>query len=356
MDNLKSSSPTTYQPQHVQFIGSVPLSSSTEVFTTISKALPGRLLRIPDGETGKRWNFVAWQHEAFASTPQIIRQLGLGSAMPDGTEGPNAKIDVASIGYDDMALESYAEFCKLRDAGVIEKGVKFQVSLPTPVNTIAVCVQPPHQAEAEAVYEPKLLKAVRKIQDNIPAEDLAIQWDMAIEVLMLETVSLAAPLWESIAQAWFDPVKEGIKERVNRLTKAVDPCVQLGYHICYGDLHHRHFANPKDMSLLVEIANILPDITDRKVDWVHMPVPKDRADEAYFAPLKGLKLKDETELSLGLVHAHDEEGTRKKIEVASGFVDKFSLATECGCGRHGKEEFEDVLKIMSSVTSKSSSG
>ncbi|MGH8702107.1 MAG: hypothetical protein ACREVR_13175 [Burkholderiales bacterium] len=34
----------------------------------------------------------------------------------------------------------------------------------------------------------------------------------------------------------------------------------------------------------------------RRVDWVHMPVPRGRSDEAYFAPLDGLKLQPETEL------------------------------------------------------------
>lgn len=341
---------STYQPEYAHFVGSVPLSSNAEVFTKLSEALPGRLVRLPDGETGKRWNYVGWQHETFAANPQVIRQLGLGSVIPDGTEKPDDKILVAPVGYDDMALESYAEFCKLRSAGVIEKGVKFQVSLPSPLNTIAICTQAPFQAEAEKVYEPKLLDALRRIQDNIPAGDLAIQWDLAIEVLMLETVPYNAPYWQAVATPWFSPLKEGIMERLERITKVVRPDVEIGYHICYGDLFHVHFANPKDMGLLVEVANMLPEITDRKINWIHMPVPKDRADEAYFAPLKDLKLKGNTEIILGLVHGFDEEGTRKKIEVASHFLDKFSVATECGCGREAKDEWESVLGILGSVT------
>lgn len=40
---------------------------------------------------------------------------------------------------------------------------------------------------------------------------------------------------------WFSPVKEGIMERIVRLSAAVDKEVELGYHLCYGDIQHRHF-------------------------------------------------------------------------------------------------------------------
>ena len=36
-----------------------------------------------------------------------------------------------------------------------------------------------------------------------------------------------------------------------------------------------------------------------------MPVPRDRSDDAYFAPLTRLKLKPGTQLCLGLVHYTD---------------------------------------------------
>lgn len=111
-----------YQPQHVHFAGSIPLSSNTEVFKLLSKTFPGSLLRIPDGETGKRWNFVAWQHGAFATTPHIIRQLGPEGTIPDVLETPYTVISVGPIGYNDMAIESYTEFYKPRKEGIIKKG------------------------------------------------------------------------------------------------------------------------------------------------------------------------------------------------------------------------------------------
>src|SRR2546428_9679220 len=65
-----------------------------------------------------------------------------------------------------------------------------------------------------------------------------------------------------------------------------------------------------------------------------VPVPIDRIDDAYFAPLKDLQLQPGTELYLGLVHAQDGiEGTKKRIAAAKKYVPKFSIGSECGISR-----------------------
>ena len=149
---------------------------------------------------------------------------------------------------------------------------------------------------------------------------------------------------------WFAPVKEGILERIVRLSGAVDKHVELGYHLCYGDIQHRHFVEPKDTGLLVEVANLILAQVQHPVGWIHMPVPKDRTDAAYFAPLEALKLQEHTELFLGLVHHADEEGTRRRIEAAQKVVPKFGVATECGMGRTPPEELDGILKICAAVS------
>lgn len=52
-----------------------------------------------------------------------------------------------------------------------------------------------------------------------------------------------------------------------------------------------------------------------------MTVPRDRADDAYFSPLEGLRLQPGTVLSLGLIHYADGvEGTRRRMAAADRFV------------------------------------
>lgn len=48
-----------------------------------------------------------------------------------------------------------------------------------------------------------------------------------------------------------------------------------------------------------------------------MPIPIDRTDEAFYEPLRDLKLAPGTELYLGLVHAKDGvQGTKTRVDMA----------------------------------------
>jgi len=72
----------------------------------------------------------------------------------------------------------------------------------------------------------------------------------------------------------------------------------------------------------------------RPIQWIHLPVPRDRHDVAYFEPLRDVELPSGTELYLGLVHeTGGEEATRRRIDAASAVVPRFGVATECGLGR-----------------------
>jgi hypothetical protein len=64
-----------------------------------------------------------------------------------------------------------------------------------------------------------------------------------------------------------------------------------------------------------------------------MPVPRE-CDKAFFAPLTLLRLRPETSVFLGLVHHEDGvEGARRRIAAASGALQHFGVAAECGLGR-----------------------
>ena len=165
---------------------------------------------------------------------------------------------------------------------------------------------------------------------------MAVQWDLASEFAFLEG-AVSSPLW-------FSPAKEGLVDRVVKLATAVNKGMQLGFHLCYGDMGHKPFIELRDTALLVEVGNMILRGVERRVDWLHMPVPKSRVDVDYFEPLKGLQIGS-TELYLDLLYASDEAGTRKRIEVAAGFIKPFGLATECGLGRCRKRNWTVFLTL-----------
>jgi hypothetical protein len=324
-------------PTTVQLVGSVPLANADEVFRTASRWLGKRLRRLPDGETGDRTQWIVWQFPILSRHPdiQMVPAANDYSPQPRIRLRNPAPLVLNSIGYAEVAKASYVRFAYLKEGGVISQGCRFQVSLPTPRAVTQVFVVEQDQARFEQAYEARMLKEVAEICEAVPPEELAIQWDVAVEIGMLEGV------WK----AEFD-LRPGLWTRLARLGEAVPQGVELGFHLCYGDYGHEHFIQPKDMGHLVEVANALCSGIRRPVDWIQMPVPRGRTDDAYFEPLRQLKLQPGTELILGLVHFTDGlEGGRRRIAAARRVVSKFGISTECGFGRRPRETIEPLLKL-----------
>ena len=65
-----------------------------------------------------------------------------------------------------------------------------------------------------------------------------------------------------------------VLERVIRFTKAIK--LKIGFHLCSGGMQHKHFMEPPDTGLLVEVANSLVQQLKsfRFVSWIYMPCPE----------------------------------------------------------------------------------
>jgi SAM-dependent methyltransferase len=345
--NLASSGRDTGPPRGVHLVGSVPLSSAEEVFRTVAAALGDRLRRVPDGETGPRSDWIVWQYPVLSSRPQFeIAPPDLDHYRPlprlklrEGEDG--ADLRFGSLGYAEAARSSYSLFARLKRDRAIPRGCRFQVCLPTPLAPISAFVAPSDQAVVERPYEERMLLEVEEILDAIPSDQLAVQWDTNFEFGMLE----------GVFPVWFSDVKGGILERLLRISRQIPPQVELGFHLCYGDTRQRHYKEPEDAGRLVAIANALAAGLDRPLNWIHMPVPQSRNDRAYFAPLRELRLRPETEFYLGLVHDSDgAEGSERRISRAREVVQGFGVASECGWGRRAPATVPRLLDIHAAVS------
>ena len=97
---------------------------------------------------------------------------------------------------------------------------------------------------------------------------------------------------------------------------------------------------------MTELANTISSGVTRSIQWIHMPVPRDRRDIEYFQPLSNLRLKKETQLFLGLVHITDGlDGTIDRMKTAQRCVAEFGIATECGLGRRSPESIPGLLEL-----------
>ncbi len=332
----------------IHLVGSIGLSDTETVFRTLSETVGDRAPRYPDGETGARDYWIRWQRKVFDDHPDIVLveevdPFGDGILRPffgvrDGVAPDD--VDLGSLGYADVAIESYDLFCHLRDDGTIPVGTRFQVSLPTPVAVISGFVYADQRAALEPAYERAMMGEVERIVAAIPADDLAIQWDVCYEIVAHDGGS----------KAHYEDVLGGSLDRLERTGAAVPSGVTLGFHLCYGDPGHKHIIEPADTATAVAFANGICAGVPRQVDFIHLPVPRGRDDDAYFAPLRNLSLTPGTELILGLVHHTDGvEGTRRRIAVAEKVVSAFGIGTECGFGRRAASTIPELLRIHAEV-------
>ena len=335
---------TSNRPRGVHLVGSVPLANSEAVFREVSSRIGDRLRRLPDGETGIRTNWIQWQFPLLLEVPEFesadepAGPFGARLQLRSGSDA--AGIQFPELGYRAAAVESYRVFSRLKRDGVIGEEVRFQVCLPTPLAVIHIRFVPRDQEAVELAYQRQLLEELDGLLDIIPAHELAIQWDTAVEFAILE----------GLLPSFLVDAETEIVDRLVRLADHVPPGVETGFHLCYGDVEHQHFIEPVDTTKLVAVANGVCAGVERSVDWIHMPVPRGRNDDAYFAPLTELQLQPETELYLGLVHLTDGvDGTEARIAAARRAVPEFGVATECGFGRRPAETIPALLDVHASV-------
>jgi hypothetical protein len=236
------------------------------------------------------------------------------------------QLHFGELGYYREARPSYEDFLRAREAGHIPPNVRFQVSLPTPLAVVMPFCRQPDAQHIFPAYERAMRREVERICDAVPHRDLAIQWDVCIEMIQWDGRVPTMPPFPGMDQVFAG--------NFQRLAGMVPPDVELGFHLCYGDLDAKHFIEPIDATKMVELANLVTRSVRRPITWMHMPVPIGRSDSAFYVPLRNLALGPETELYLGLVHAEDGvEGTRRRIETAKHYVPHFGIASECGISR-----------------------
>lgn len=332
----------------LHFVGSVPMPDATAVMTLLGQRFGRHLRRLPDGETDARLTWLGWQDGVFAANPALEavpaeEDWRKGTATFDksfqyrlraGVDA--ATLQFGNLGYAEHALDSYARFRALKEAGTVPAGVRFMVAIPSPYNIISWFVTPEHRARIEPLYERALLAEVAQLCAAVPANDLSIQWDCAHDVQALD----------GARQAWFTDVAAGVAERLARLGNAIPAGVELGYHLCYGSFGGKHFVEPRDLGTMVDLTNAFTAQLRRTIEFVHMPVPIEWTEARYYEPLARLTERPGMALYLGLLHDQDgAAGAEVRIHLARRYRADFGLAMECGFGRRKPATLPGVFAV-----------
>jgi hypothetical protein len=341
-------------PRNVHLVGSVPMANAREVFESVSAALGARIKRLPDGETGERGDWITWlepvfaQHPAFTKSGEFFRVHASGTGRERYRLKPgHAAKDVrfANLFYADIAAQSYADFKRVKDAGKIPAGTRFQIDLVPAHSVIWLFLVERLHAPIDPIYNEAVKREIDKIAAAIPHDELAIQFDVASAVFARLERNEASSYGRTKAET-----QEAFARIVVDLGNRVPAGVDLLYHLCYGDSNHRHVVEPTDMGDMVEFANRVSRQIARPIQLIHMPVPRNRNDDAYFVPLRRFALRPETELCLGLIHYTDGvEGAKQRLATAKKYAANFSIATECGFGRRDPRTIPALLRLHAEI-------
>jgi hypothetical protein len=325
-------------------VGSIPVATPAEAFELAANHLGGHLRRLGDGEVGERDTWIRFQYGRLGRSPQLVPEHAdtgyLGRVVEQFRLRPGSgAVELGDLGYADAAIASYEVFARLKAERAIPAHVRFMVGLPTPLGVVTLYVAPGSRSPVLDAYRAALLGELERIVAAVPADQLAVQWEMCIEFGVLEGI------WDHLDGGLRgDDAKPAVAEHVASLAGAVPEGVEVGYHLCYGDAGHAHFTQPRDAGLLAWAAHAILAGAPRPVQWLHVPVPKERDDVAYFLPLRDVPWPAATELYLGLVHrTGGVDGTRRRLAAAAEVLDRFGVATECGLGRRPLDTIPALL-------------
>jgi len=331
------------------------LPDSETVFRRLGTELGEHLKRIVDGETGRRASWIGFIQQLLTNHPdfevdadvplfefkqwdgKVVREWR-HLKFKDGVDPDSVELNT---GYADDALKAYDVFQRLQTEGVIPAGVKYQICSGTPLGVGYLYVSPRALDDFQRVYTRHLASEINKIAAALPHESIAYQWDIAPEVFV----------WEGHFALDQQKCKQRICESLAEVGDAVSDDIEVGYHLCYGSPADQHILQPTDLGVCVAMANGTLERVKRTVDFVHMPVPKDRNDEKYFSPLKSLKLPAETDLYLGCVHSNDPEGNQQKLTTALQFAPIAGIGSECGWGRGDPDKLDTMIEAHKTLAS-----
>jgi len=239
----------------------------------------------------------------------------------------------------------------LKKEGVLPAALKFQVCLPLTYSAVTSFFPDPEDHGRNVPGFTAALRAeVAKMSDLIPPDDLAFQWDLAVENRYIE----ATLDREGIAAAQREAERLMIPAR--GLSPHIPEQVTLGYHSCFGTLNGWPSRQPRDLTGSVILLNAAAASSGRRVDFVHLPT-LGSAEDAFFMPLQDLDVGG-AKIYLGAIHhMHGASGLRRQLQAARRYLPQFGVAAPCGFGRvperpdrfltkEGSEVPPDYLEII----------
>jgi hypothetical protein len=339
-----------------------------DVFRRTAAALGPFVSMLPDGEVGDRSRWIQFiARHAYYGNPDLIsttrhtyedwQAKSYDDLWKFKVKDGVTKIHLKKIGYAEEAKRSYEIFRALREQGVIPAGTRFLVAYPLTESGVRAFVGTAKDYEIMwEAYNDAVRRELEDLAASIPHRDLAIQWDLARETMMIEGAKFSFPD-DQLSRIPADPMERYCRA-LSELCPAIPADVWLGLHVCYGSLKHQPGGSPdgahavgiKDLSVGVSMSNEGSAAAGRRVDYVHMPVQLSDFSDNHYAPLGRLEIGS-ARVYLGVIDPTDGlSAALQRIEIARRHLPDFGIATACGWGRRPlSEKISDIIALNREV-------
>ncbi len=332
-------------PAELFLPGSLPCETAEEAFRMFGGALGQWLDYMPDGEVGTRRYWVdGVAYRVYTAHPDIEtvkwpeRENGVEKWWPHGRHdefGFRVRPGVNKVSFGDPgwrlgfardAVNSYALFRYMKKDGVIPAHVRFQVCMPLTLSALAYFFPDDDIPKLADGLTQSLRAETAKIVEMIPNDELAIQWDLAIENRLVDILAGVGDMAGAAKEA------ARVCAPLAEICAAIPAAVHLGHHMCFGTLSGWPSRQPPSLSGAVLLANAAVAASGRKVEFLHIPT-LGSAEDTFFAPLANLK-KGDARIYMGSVHhLHGADGARPQLEIMKKYLGDFGVSAPCGFGR-----------------------
>ena len=316
-------------------VGSIPAASAESAMSDALDRLGERLHTLPDGETGRRKDWIIHIIEAFRAHPDLeVAREGDWSGydrtprfkVRAGHSFTSAGLD---LGYAREFRESYPTFRTLREKSK-RLDLAFQVGIPSDLDMTLFTFGPAGLLTRRRAFTGATVRDIEAIHREA-GDDVVFQIEVPAELVFV--AQMPPPLRPLVARY--------MASGISRLARLSPAGSRFGIHLCLGDMNHRALATLKDVRPVVQLANAIAAgwPANRSLEYIHAPfaaagIPP-TLDPGWYAPLADLRIPTWTRFVAGCVHEDlslaDQQLVLRLIEEKVGH--RVDVATACGLGR-----------------------
>lgn len=354
---------TTTTQRTVHLVGALAAADAREAME-VPLSLAGPYLKtLADGETGQRSWWIAPYLMAFGQLDAVE------NADPDADWSdyahvayyrlrPGAELtagDIESCIPIAGAFESsWPVFRELRDR-YGQPGLRFQVGVPSPMDFAWDAFRRQEFADdswlTSQLYEAFMdayTHQVQRCQQLSGGAQGEIVFQLETPLHVAQVVTAAPGNKQKVA--------EEAARQLTGLAARSAPGTRWGFHLCYGDFHHKALSHPGSCADVVLLANEIAAAWpgDQTLDYIHLPFAE--ADQppalypGHYAPLRDLALPAGTQFMAGFVHESlDLDAHRELLSVIEDSYreHQVGVSTTCGLGRRPDQaQVDDALRKL----------